>query len=100
MNKHAFNKFNIKKMLNFEIKKNLTKFYLSNKYSNFKSKKLINLAYNNLYFYKYSSTSFFRRSCLITGNCRSVFCFFKLSRYSVRLYALNGILAGLRKASF
>ena len=100
MTRHSFNKFKIKLLLNKEMKKNLIKFFLSNKYSNFKSNKLIKLAYNNLYFYKFSSISYFRRCCLVTGNCKSVFSFFKLSRYTVRLYASKGVLIGLRKASF
>jgi ribosomal protein S14 len=100
MNKYSFNKFKIKEALSYEMKKNLTKFFLSNKHSNFKSNKIIKLSYRNLYFYKYSSLSFFRRSCLVTGNCKSVFCFFKLSRYTARAYASNGTLTGLRKASF
>jgi ribosomal protein S14 len=97
---YSFNKFKIKKSINKEMKKNLIKYYLSNQYSNLKSKKIIKFAYINLYFYKYSSISFFRRSCLVTGNCKSVFSFFKLSRYTARSYASKGLIIGLRKASF
>ena len=100
MRLHSFNKFNIKLMKLKEVKKNLSKFYLSNKYSILKSNKIIKMIYRNLYFYKYSSKSYYRTSCLITGNCRSVFRFFKLSRYTSRNYASNGLLTGLRKASF
>ena len=100
MHIHSFNKFNIKLMKLKEVKKNLSKFYLSNKYSILKSNKIIKMIYKNLYFYKFSSKSYYRTSCLITGNCRSVFRFFKLSRYTCRNYASNGLLVGLRKASF
>jgi ribosomal protein S14 len=100
MTKHSFKKFQINYLVNKELKKNLIKFFLSNNYSNFKSKKIINLIYKNLYFYKYASISFFKRSCLFTGNCKSVFCFFKLSRYVLRTVASKGVLIGLRKASF
>lgn len=100
MHFHSFNKFNSKKLQEKELKKNFSKFFLSNNYSVFKSNKIIKLIYKNYYFYKYSSLSFFRRSCLSTGNCRSVFHFFKLSRYTCRYYASNGFFVGLRKASF
>ena len=100
MNIFTFNKFDTKNLKKKELKKNITKFYLSNKYSILKSDKIIKKAYQNLYYNKYSSVSYFRRSCLVTGNCRSVFRFFKLSRYTCRLYASNGLLTGLRKASF
>jgi len=100
MTLHSFNKFKINIMLKKEFKKNIIKFYLSNKYSNLKSNKIINLAYKNMFFYKYASISFFRKSCLVTGNCRSVSFFFKLSRYTIRTYLSKGIVSGLRKASF
>ena len=100
MNIFTFNKFNLNKMKSKELKKNIIKFYLSNKYSILKSNKIIKIAYRNLYFYKYSSISYFRRSCLVTGNCRSVSRFFKLSRYTSRYYASNGFFNGLRKSSF
>lgn len=59
-------KFEINKMQKKELKKNLSKFILLNKYSSLKSDKIIKMAYKNFYFYKYSSISFFRRSCVIT----------------------------------
>jgi ribosomal protein S14 len=98
MNLYCFKKFKL--TLNKEVEKNIFKYFLSFKYSNLKSNKIIKLAYKNLYFYKYTSISFFRRACLATGGCRSVFRFFKLSRYTIRIYALSGIIGGLRKASF
>lgn len=100
MNLYTFNKFKIKIMIKKEIKKNIIKYFLINKYSNFKSNKIIKWTYKNLYFYKFSSISYFCRSCLITGNCKAVSRFFKLSRYTIRNNASKGWLVGLRKASF
>lgn len=51
------------------------------------------------YFFKYS-ISFFRNSCLFTGNARSIFRLFKLCRHSAKTYASNGSLMGMRKSSF
>lgn len=81
MNLFNFNRYKIKLMIKKELKKNFIKFFLSNKSSFLKSDKIIKIAYRNAYFYKQSSVSFFRRNCLVSGNCRSVFRFFKLSRY-------------------
>ena len=100
MNIFTFKKYNIKSLYNKELKKNLIKYFLSNQYNNFKSNKIIKFIYRNKFYYKYNSVSFFRRSCLISGNCRSVFRFFKLSRYLCKHYASNGYIVGLRKASF
>jgi hypothetical protein len=63
MNKY---KFKIDKMEKKELKKNLSKFILSNKFDSLKSDKIIKMVYRNFYFYKYSSISFFRRSCVRT----------------------------------
>jgi ribosomal protein S14 len=100
MNIYTFKKYNIKLFVNKELKRNLVKFFLINQYRNFRSNKIIKNIYRNRYFYKYSSISFFRRSCLLSGNCKSVFRFFKLSRHLCRFYASNGFIMGLRKASF
>lgn len=97
MNKH---KFETCKMIKKELKKNLSKFMLLNKYSILKSNSIIKMAYRNFYFYKYSSSSFFRRSCVKTMWSRSVFRFFKLCRYLSRFYFLNGLSSGVRLASF
>lgn len=97
MNKH---KFEVYKMGKKELKKNLSKFILLNKYSILKSNLIIKMAYRNFYFYKYSSISFFRRSCVRTMWSRSVFRFFKLCRYLSRYYFLNGLSSGIRLASF
>jgi ribosomal protein S14 len=95
-----FAKFNTKIMIEKELYKNFIKFFILNKYKILKSNKIIKVAYRNKYFFKQASTSFFRRSCLRLGNCRSVFRFFKMSRYIRKYYASHGFLVGLRKASF
>lgn len=97
---YNFKKYKINKMISKELKKNLIKFFLANQYNKFKSNKIIKFIYRNKFYYKFSSISYFRRSCILSGNCRSVFRHFKLSRYLCRLYASNGYLVGLRKASF
>ncbi len=53
----------------------------------------------NKYFFKFS-ISFFRNSCLFTGNARSVFRLFRLCRHSAKACASNGSLIGMRKSSF
>lgn len=100
MNIKNFTKFNSKNMIEKELYKNFTKFFISNKHKILKSKQIIKIAYRNKYFLKQASISFFRRCCLLLGTCRSVFRFFKMSRYKCRYYASNGFLTGLRKASF
>ena len=100
MNLNNFKKYDLNKMVNKELHKNLTKYFISNNNCNLKSNKIIKIAYRNFYFYKFSSTSFFRRSCIRSGVCRSVFRFFKISRYICRYYASNGMFIGLRKSSF
>lgn len=100
MNLKNFKKFDIKTMILKEVNKNLVKFIICNKNGNLKTDKVIKLAYRYFYFYKFSSNSFFRRSCIYSGNCRSVFRFFKMSRFNCRYYAFKGMLQGLQKASF
>lgn len=100
MNMHRFEKYRIDILVKKELKKNLVKFFFSNQCRNFRSNKIVKYIYRNKIFNKYSSISFFRRSCLISGNSRSVSRFFKLSRYLCRYYASNGFVMGLRKASF
>jgi len=95
-----YKKIKIKIMQKKELKKNLSKFMLLNKYSYFKSNIIIKMVYRNFYFYKYSSVSFFRRSCVKTMWSRSVFRFFKLCRYVSRLHFLNGLFTGVRLSSF
>lgn len=100
MNLSNFKKFNTFSMIKKEIYKNFVKFFILNKYKILKSNKIIKIAYRNNYYLKQASISFFRRSCLRLGNCRSVFRFFKMSRYICKYYASNGFFTGLRKASF
>jgi len=100
MNIFAFKKYKIKGLINKELKKNLIKYFLSNQYKNFKSNNIIKFIYRNKFYYKYMSLSFFRRHCLHSGNGKSTFRFFKLSRYLCKHYASNGFITGLRKSSF
>jgi ribosomal protein S14 len=95
-----FNKFDLKKMVNKELNKNYIKYFISNNYSTLKSDKITKVAYKNFYFFKFSSKSFFRRSCVRTALCRSVFRFFKLNRYSCKSFASKGLFIGVSKASF
>lgn len=95
-----YKKFDIKNMIKKELYKNLVKFFISNKYQILKSNKIIKIAYRNKYYLKQASTSYFRRCCLFLNRGRSIFRFFKMSRYVCRFYASNGLLTGLRKASF
>ena len=92
--------FNIKKMIKKEPYKNWTKFFIANKSYKLKSNKIIKIAYNYFYFYKFSSISYFRKSCIKSTKCNSVFKFFKMSRYLCRLYASNGFFSGIIKSSF
>lgn len=100
MHLYNFKKFDTNRMISKELNKNIIKFFLSNKYSILKSNKIIKLAYRSFYFYKFSSTSFFRKACIKSGLCRSVFKFFKMSRVNCKFYANNGFFIGLQKASF
>lgn len=100
MNIYCFKKYNIKGLIRKELKKNIIKYFLSNQYNKFQSNKIIKFIYRNKFYYKYMSLSFFRRNCLISGNCKSIFRLFKLSRYYCKYYASNGVITGLRKSSF
>src|SRR5580692_5778940 len=100
MNLFAFKKYKIKGLINKELKKNLIKYFLSNQYKNFKSNKIMKFIYRNKFYYKYYSVSFLRRSGIVSGNCRSVFRLFKLSRYFFKYYEYNEIISGLSKIFF
>jgi ribosomal protein S14 len=100
MNIYCFKKYKIKNLIKKELKKNIIKYFLSNQSKNFKSNKIIKFIYRNKFYYKYMSISFFRRNCLLSGNGKSIFRFFKLSRYLCKHYASNGIITGLRKSPF
>jgi len=100
MHVNNFKKFDLKKMAQKELHKNFVKYFISSNYSILKSDKITKVAYKNFYFFKFSSKSFFRRACIRTGLCRSVFRFFKLVRYQCRYFASKGLFIGVRKASF
>lgn len=85
-------------------------------YKNLELKKLIlkNLIFDQnfeknskIYFFKifskltkFGSISFMRHSCYIHGYSKSVSRYFKMARHQCRFFATNGLIAGLRKASF
>ena len=96
-----FNKYRIqvKRLILVELKKNCVKALLNNKYKEFKSLNFFRLVSKTV-LKKSTSVSFFRRSCLMTGNCRSVSRRFKMVRHFCKSYASYGLLSGLRKASF
>lgn len=48
----------------------------------------------------YSSFSYFRRICSISGYTKSVFRLFQMSRHNSKKYASLGLLQGMRKSSF
>lgn len=81
---------------NIELKKNILKFFLLN---NLKKKTLKNkIMYNyNLYLKSYIQI---QNRCVLTNRQYSVYSLFKLSRIRIREYALQGILYGVKKASW
>jgi ribosomal protein S14 len=95
-----FKKYDITLMEKLELKKNVSKMLLSGCFDQFKSLRFHIYLGKHKYFSKYGSISYFRRSCIYSGICRSVFRKFKLSRYKVKFYSSYGLLNGLRKASF
>jgi ribosomal protein S14 len=88
----------VKHLIPIELRKNCAKGILSNKYAIFKSLNFFRRVSKILL--KKTSISFYRRSCLMTGNCRSVSRKFKMVRHFCKAYASSGFLIGLRKASF
>jgi len=95
-----FKKYDVNLMELLELKKNVSKMVLSGCFNKFRSLRFIKYLGRLKYFNKFSSISYFRRSCIYSGICRSVFRKFKLSRYKVKLYASYGLFNGFRKASF
>lgn len=90
-----------KNFLKNELNKYLLKSLTRNRTKSFNK-------YAKIYFFrlfwkfhkKTSSISFLRRSCLITHFTKSVSQTFKMVRHQCKFYATNGLLIGLRKASF
>ena len=95
-----FRKFNNYKKIHLEFRFNISKGILSGCYINFKSLRFMKYLMYKGFYKRCSSKSFFRRSCLYSGNCRSVFRKFKLDRYRVKHLGSYGFLTGLRRASF
>lgn len=87
-----------KSLLQNEMNILILKGLLSNK--NFTRKEKIYFGLIFLNYSKNTSIAFYRRSCVMTGNSRSVFRRFKLVRHWSKDFASNGKIVGLRKASF
>ena len=56
-------------------------------------------AFHNLYLLKYTSTKI-RNLCIFTGRPRGVITKFAVSRFIFRLFADNGYITGLKRASW
>lgn len=80
---------------NLEVKKNILKFFIINNKKNI-LKQQLKFQYNN-YMSSYTQV---KNRCLITNRQRSVYRIFKLSRMKVKEFALQGILYGIKKASW
>ena len=85
LKKFEINKIIIKSLLNY----NCSKFEYKFNYD-----KLFKKINNN------SSISKIRNYCILLSNSRSIFRKFKLSRHKLKLLASNGLITGLKKASF
>jgi|HubBroStandDraft_3_1064219.scaffolds.fasta_scaffold27134_5 ribosomal protein S14 len=80
------------------MNKLILKGLLSNKFFARNAKIYFGLIFFN--YKKNQSIAFYRRSCVMTGNSRSVFRKFKMVRHWSKLFASEGKLIGIRKASF
>ena len=80
------------------MNKLILKGLLSNKSFPLNSKIYLGLLFSN--YNKNQSIAFYRRSCVMTGNSRSVFRKFKMVRHWCKLFASEGKLVGMRKSSF
>jgi ribosomal protein S14 len=81
-----------------EIKKLILKSLLYNKDYLFKFKLYYDKVYKK---FKYcTSIAKLQTFCLILKNKKSIFRKFKLSRHTIKKYASNGYIIGLKKASF
>ena len=56
-------------------------------------------AFHNLYLLKYTSTKI-RNLCIYTGRPRGIITKFGVSRFIFRLFADNGYITGLKRASW
>jgi len=87
-----------KEYLNTELEKNMLKAILSN---SLLDKELKLYAYEQFITYKKrSSVSYYRKYCIINFNGRAVFKHFKLHRLVCKKWMGQGLLLGVRRASF
>ena len=89
-----------KNYVNKEINKLILKSLLSNNKHNQQAVSRIYWTHLFNKYGKYSSLGYQRKGCQFSGTGRSVFTQFKGSRHHVKYLAVNGFLAGMRKASF
>jgi len=48
----------------------------------------------------FSSRSFFKRACVVSGYSKAIFRLFKMSRQHSKRFASAGVLVGMRRSSF
>lgn len=81
---------------NLEIRKNILKYIIINNNNNIHIKQKIQYKYC-----KYMlSAAKIKNRCLVSNRQHSVYRFFKLSRIKLKEFALQGLLYGVKKASW
>lgn len=80
---------------NLEIRKNILKYVIINN-NNYNLKQKLKYRYNTYM----SSIIQVKNRCLVSNRQHSVYRFFKLSRIKLKEFSLQGILYGLKKASW
>jgi ribosomal protein S14 len=87
-----------KEYLHTELEKNIIKSVLSN--TTIDKKYKLSVYEEFLMFKKVSSISYYRRYCIVNLNGRAVFKHFKLHRLVCKKWMGQGLLIGVRRASF
>lgn len=83
----------------YEFIKSFLKFLMSNKYIvSSKLKLFFFILFYNLS--HHSSLCFIKNRCLVSGSTRSVFRFFKLSRWEIKKLGVSCEILGLKKSSW
>jgi len=85
-------------LINNEMNKLILKSLMLNKFFIYNQKIYLGQLFAK--YKKFTSISYYRRYCVITGNSKSIFRKFKMVRHWCKFYASNGYIVGLRKASF
>lgn len=81
---------------NLEIRKNILKYIIINSNNNNSLKQKLQYKYK-----KYTSSVIqVKNRCIISNRQHSVYRFFKLSRIKLKEFALQGLLYGVKKASW